>query len=267
MVPRRNVRLGQNFLIDKNIARKIVDWAAIDGSDVLEVGPGRAILTDILAERARTLVAVELDPRLAADLQVRFCVDPADRVRIVEGDALKVDLHSLFPGSFSVVANLPYESGTAILVRLIKERPGIRSMVLMLQREVCHRVTAQPGGKEYGRLAVLCGLHTDVEPGRVVHPGSFRPAPKVDSQIIRVTPLSQPRFDVGNEETFEAIVKAAFAGRRKILRNNLGGWLRERFGDDADAMMDEARIDQSSRPETLAIESFAALSKLVSARA
>jgi 16S rRNA (adenine1518-N6/adenine1519-N6)-dimethyltransferase len=256
------VRWGQCFLIDRDAVLRIVEWARIDGLPVVEIGPGRGALTGLLHERASSLCLVEIDPERAAFHRARFAGDPATRV--VEGDALRVDWMALVPAGFSVVANLPYESGTAIVTSLLARRDLVREMVVMLQREVVDRLASAPGSKVYGGLSVLVQMIADVERGMVLAPRSFRPRPRVESQMVRIRPLAAPRFDVGDEGEFADVVHAAFGQRRKMLRNNLGRFVDRRFGDGAcDRVLRAAGIAGNVRPEELGLAEFAVLSRAV----
>jgi len=258
-------RWGQNFLVDRQAAERIVDWAAIDGAPVLEIGPGRGALTQLLAARAARLWLVEVDPELAAMQRICF-VDDA-RVTVIEGDALRLDLPSLIEDGVHVVANLPYESGTAIVSSLLSRRGFAADIVVMLQREVVERLAARPGGKTYGSLSVLTQVTADVEAGMVLAPRAFRPRPKVESQMVRLRPLAAPRFDVGEEAVFREMVYQAFSMRRKMLRNSLGRWLGARFGASGEEacrrVFAAAEVAPTSRPEQLPGQAFAALSRAI----
>ncbi len=256
------VRWGQCFLVDRDAVRRIVDWAGVDGFDIVEIGPGRGALTGSLRERARTLTLVEIDPALAAAHREAFAGDPG--VTVIEGDALRAPWIDRVPAGFAVVANLPYESGTAIVARLLENRQRVRQIVVMLQKEVVARLAAAPGSKTYGGLSVLVQMFADVTRGLVVAPRSFRPRPKVESQMVRLVPLAAPRFDVGDEREFAAVVHAAFGQRRKMLRNNLGRALDARLGDGTAArVLAAAGVADDGRPEDLGLAEFAALSRAV----
>jgi len=258
----RRVRWGQNFLSDANIARAIVEWSGVEGRSVLEIGPGRGALTELLRERASRLCLIEIDPGLAEDWRRRFADDEA--VDVVAADALEVDFTRLCDPPLTVVANLPYESGTAILMRLLESRAAIERIVVMLQKEVCERIVAQAGDSNYGLLALHSQLLANVEKGRVVAPSCFAPPPKVDSQLLRLTPLAKPRYPVGDSKRFSAMLRAAFSTRRKMLRNSLGPWLANRLGhDQVDAAFAAAEIEASARPQSIALESFARLATYV----
>lgn len=253
---RQHPRWGQNFLVDAAVARGIVEWADIAGRDVVEIGPGHGALTALLAERARSLLLIEIDPVLAVRLRGLYASNAS--VRVVESDVLEVDLRGLASDPFSVVANLPYESGTAIVRRLLELQASLTQAVVMLQKEVCQRMTAAAGSKRYGVLSVHIAMHADVTPGRIVGPSSFRPRPKVESQLLRIRPLPGPRWPHGDPGHFRDVVRVAFSERRKMLRNTLGRWLAQRLAaTDVDAVFADAAVSANQRPETVDPEQFA----------
>jgi len=254
-------RWGQNFLIDANVARTIVEWADVRGRDVVEIGPGRGALTGLLAERARSLTLIEIDSKLAADL--RHAYANAAGVRVIEADALRVDFLEVAPSPFDVVANLPYESGTAIVRRLIELGSSLTQAVVMLQREVCQRMTAAPGSKLYGMLSVHMALNADISTGRLVGPSSFKPRPQVESQLLRIRPLAAPRWPCGSRDHFSELVRVAFSERRKMLRNTLVRWLTQHIGTEAaDRVLALADVLPTQRPETVSPEAFARMAAL-----
>jgi len=254
------VRWGQCFLVDRDAAARIVDWAGVDGRPVVEIGPGRGALTGLLRARASSLVLVEIDPELAGELAETYRND--ERVTVIRGDALRVDWISRAGTGFSVVANLPYESGTAIVASILERRTVVRELVVMLQKEVVARLAAPPGSKVYGALSILVQMFADVERGIVVAPRSFRPRPAVESQMVRIRPLASPRFDVGDEAELAPLVHAAFGQRRKMLRNNLGRYVDGRLGAGAAGrVLAAANVDGDARPEDLGLETFAALAR------
>lgn len=264
----RRVRWGQNFLADRNVARRIVDWSGPDGRRVLEIGPGKGALTDLLLERCSHLTLIEIDPALAAAWRER--AQGLDRLDVVEGDLLNLDLRAELarPATAAtptlVVGNLPYDAGTAIVMRLLEYRDLFDEIVVMLQKEVCERLSAAAGTRAYGLLAVHAQLRADIEGGFGVAPGSFRPRPRVHSQVIRLSPLAELRHAVGDEEVFSWLVREAFGQRRKMVRNTLGARLDERLGATAGAaLLARAAIDADSRPEAVPLERFAALARLV----
>ncbi|TLY31666.1 MAG: 16S rRNA (adenine(1518)-N(6)/adenine(1519)-N(6))-dimethyltransferase RsmA [Nitrospirae bacterium] len=252
-VPRRS--LGQHFLIDKNIVHKIVRLAELQpGETVLEIGPGRGILTDALLDSSGLVVAVELDAALCAHL--RATLRRRSNFRLVEGDALTFD-YAQVPSPFLVVANLPYYVSTPLLFRLLEDRRRIDRLVLMLQEEVVARLAAAPGGRDYGALSIAAQFYCEVRQAFRVPPTCFRPKPQVGSAVVVLTPLRKPRVSVADEAFFFRIVRAGFAHRRKALPNSLRD---EGFeGGPTAAALEQAGIDPRRRAETLSIEEFAAL--------
>ncbi len=258
------VRWGQCFLVDRDAALRIVEWAGIEGRDVVEIGPGRGALTARRRERAESLTLVEIDPELAAWQRELHSADA--KVTVIEGDALRVDWISQVRPGFTVVANLPYESGTAIVASLLERRRLVREIVVMLQKEVVARLGAAPGSKVYGGLSVLVQMAADVERGVVVAPRSFRPRPMVASLLGRIRPRAAPRFVLGDEAALAPVVHAAFGQRRKMLRNNLGRYVEGRFGAEAlERVLAAAAIPGNVRPEELGLADFAALTRAVAA--
>jgi len=252
---------GQNFLVDGNVINKIISSADVHPEDnVLEIGPGRGALTEILAEKAGRLVLVEFDHALAGSLKRRYADD--SRVTVIDGDVLEVDLAELLSGAdtWKVVANLPYNISTAVLFRLMEIRGKLSRMILMLQKEVGDRLVAPPNCKDYGVTTVLLGLWFDMRREFLVHPGSFHPSPKVDSAVLRFVPLAAPRAAVGDEGVFKRVVKGAFAMRRKTLINCLKAAELVPI-DDLQRILDECGIDGKRRGETLSLDEFAALSQ------
>lgn len=262
--PRPRKALGQNFLTDRNIISKILASAALTPDDcVLEVGPGRGALTELLAQRVKRLVAVEFDRDLAAILRQQFST--GQQVTIHEQDILKVDFEQLLGADrFKVVANLPYNISTPVLFRFLEERQRFSRVVVMLQKEVGERLAAQPDCSEYGVLTVLFRLWFEVKREFLVSPGCFHPAPKVDSVVISLVPLPAARVPVGDQALFERVVKAAFATRRKTLWNCL------KSAELLDAVqleqvLSSCGIDGRRRGETLDLEEFACLSRTLQA--
>ena len=249
---RASKRLGQNFLIDGGIVRGIVEAAEIaDGDRVLEIGPGIGTLTQGLAEAGADVTAVELDKKLPEVLA--HTLAGYDNVRIVQGDILKVDIPEIMgEGKFKVVANLPYYITTPILMALLERRLPITRIVTMVQKEVAERMTAQPGGKDYGALSVAVP-----EIVLEVPPKSFLPAPEVDSVVISCRVREVPAVRVRDERLFFRVVKAAFGQRRKTLSNAMkgAGFAKEEIL----SAFEGAGIDAARRGETLSLEEFASL--------
>jgi 16S rRNA (adenine1518-N6/adenine1519-N6)-dimethyltransferase len=250
--PRR--ALGQHFLADPGIARKIVDLARIREEDrVIEIGPGLGALTDLLAARASRLLLIEYDSDLAQELRARYSDRP--HVEVLEADALEVDFRTVVDGDAIVVANLPYNVATPILARLLDRRELFSRIVVMIQREVAERLRARPGSKAYGALSLLTQLVADVQRGFAVRPSAFVPRPKVDSEVIVVEPSAELRAAVDDFQQFRRVVQTAFGQRRKQLANSLRG-----LTDDPASVLAGVGIDPHRRPETLSLEEAARLS-------
>ncbi len=249
--------LGQNFLKDPHYLEKIVGVARVGpGDKVLEIGPGLGDLTRMLAQRAASVLALELDDRLVPRLREEFRDMKA--VGIVLADALEYPYERL-EGTWKVVANLPYYISTALIQRLLAERARFTSMTLMLQKEVAERIAAPPGGREYGYLSVLVQLYTEPRIEFLVPPGAFSPRPKVDSAVITLMVRDRPAVLIRDEAFFFRVVKAAFSQRRKTLRNAL------RQVDVPAAVMDATEqmtgINLGRRAETLSVAEFARLAE------
>jgi 16S rRNA (adenine1518-N6/adenine1519-N6)-dimethyltransferase len=256
-------RWGQHFLADRHIAGRIVELAGIAGRRVLEIGPGRGALSDLLAERCSQLSMVEIDPRLADQLRQRY-QGRAD-VRVVEGDILDLEPTGCIEMPAHVVANLPYETGTRIIAHLLAARPRFTDMTVMLQREVADRLLASENSPAYGRLSVMTALLAEVREGIKVPPDAFRPAPRVHSKVVRLRPYTRPPHQVGDDGLFDEVVSRAFSQRRKMLRNTLLAWLSNRLGgrEQALACLESAGIGLTQRPQEVSVSRFAELSRLV----
>ena len=249
--------LGQHFLRDQATARAIVDLVAPTERDlVVEIGPGDGALTGLLAGRAGRVIALEIDRALSAALRARL-----PGVEVLDEDARSWNYAGLAAqagGRVLILGNLPYSVGKPILVALIEARAAIQEMALMLQREVAERIAAPPGGKSYGSLSVFTQLHCDVRLALRVPPGAFRPPPKVDSAVLHLRVLREPRVPLADPRRFESVVRAAFAQRRKMLANALGAGL----GLPLDVVRRAAAaagVDPTRRAETLSLSEFAAL--------
>ena len=252
-------RLGQNFLVDPNIVRKIVALAAIQSEEpALEIGPGRGALTRDLSQVARHLLAIEIDSQLHAHL--RETLADCTNLTLHLGDALAYPFETLERGTV-VVANLPYYISTPLLFALLEVRPQIDRMVLMLQTEVARRLVAQPGSEEYGALSVLIQYATEPTLAFRVSKQCFRPRPDVESAVVLLKVRKAQPVPVENEAQFVKVVRAAFAHRRKTLVNSLKdeGWPAEAILQALAA----TRIDPTRRAETLSLEEFAVLSGAV----
>lgn len=262
LVARR--QLGQNFLLDLNLTAKIARLAGdIAGSDVLEVGPGPGGLTrGLLVEGARRVVAIEKDARCIVALNEIAAIYP-DRLVVVEGDAMQIDLASLLAPPVRIAANLPYNIGTELLIRWLTPKvwpPFWTSMTLMFQREVALRITARPGDEHYGRLAILCQWRSDAKIVMHLPPEAFTPAPKVHSAVVHLTRLEAPRFPA-DDKVLARVVAAAFGQRRKMLRSSL-----KPLGGDVEALLTSVGIAPTARAEEIGLERFCALARAVEAR-
>lgn len=251
--------LGQNFLLDLNLTRKIARRAGdLTECDVLEVGPGPGGLTRaLLMEGARRVIAIERDPRCLPALEQIAAAYPG-RLEIIQGDALEVDAARLLNDPVRIVANLPYNVGTELLVRWLTPAswpPYWKSLTLMFQREVAERITARPGSKAYGRLGVLAQWRTEPRIAFDVPPQAFTPAPKVTSSIVHLDVLAEPRFPA-DANRLQAIVAAAFGQRRKMLRASL-----KSVAPDITERLTALGIDPTARAETLDLEAFCKLAR------
>lgn len=258
--PPARKRLGQHFLTDRHALERIVDALEIGpGETVVEIGPGRGALTDLLAERATHLVAVEIDRLLIPVLTERYAAVP--NVRIVEADVLEISLGSLVDGPFALIGNVPYYITTPIIFQALRP-PRPTRMVFLVQREVADRIAAPPGDRTYGALSANVQALADVHIAGRVSAGSFHPKPKVDSAILRLTPRAEPLVTVEEERPFQHFVQAAFGQRRKQIRRVL----RELFSIDvagAEAVLRECAIHPEARPETLSAAEFVAILRAV----
>lgn len=250
--------LGQNFLRDLAVLERIGEIAGLGVQDeVLEIGAGLGALTVFLAKRVKRVIAIEKDGRLIETLDHR--VSGLENVEIIHGDALEADFREFDKESkIKVVSNLPYSVSSPILIRLIEEREIFSLFVLMLQREVGERITAPPGGKEYGSLSVLVQTYTDASIELRVPPSAFWPQPQVESVVVKLTPLSIPRIAIPDEKIFRKIIRAAFSSRRKIIGNSLGSrFLKEKVEE----LLLKSGIDRKRRAETLSVEEFGKLAE------
>lgn len=276
--------LGQNFLVEESVVSRIAKAAELTPEDtVLEIGPGIGTLTQALAMTGASVVSVELDKRLIPVLQET--VGAYKNVRIVQGDILKVNIPEIIAevkvdrktadaagevaeaeseikqsDTFKVCANLPYYITTPIIMYLLEQKLPLERLVVMVQKEVAERMTAGPGGREYGAISVAMQYYTEPKIAFIVKAGSFLPAPKVDSAVLVCKRRSTPPVEVPDEKTFFKVVAAAFSVRRKMLNNslkNMGGL----NGEQVKAWLDRACIDGRRRAETLSLEEFAMLAR------
>lgn len=255
--------LGQNFLLDLNLTAKIARMAGdLTQCDILEVGPGPGGLTrGLLAEGARHILAIEKDPRCINALQDIAAAHPG-RLDILNADALQVDVASLLTPPIRVVANLPYNIGTELLIRWLSPDhwpPFWDSLTLMFQKEVAERIVAKPRSDHYGRLALLVGWRADAKIVMHLPPEAFTPAPKVHSAVVHLTRLMEPRF-AADGATLSRITAMAFNQRRKMLRSSLKG-LHPQIED----VLNSVGIAPTARAEEIGLEQFCALSRMIKA--
>jgi 16S rRNA (adenine1518-N6/adenine1519-N6)-dimethyltransferase len=256
--PRKS--LGQNFVTDRRVIERIIESAGISpGDDVLEIGPGMGALTLALAESAGRVVAIEKDERVISRL--RDLLEGCTNTEIIPGDCLKLDYRDYYRGKkMKVVSNLPYSISTPVLIKLLGDREIFSSLILMLQLEVGERITAAPGGRQYGSLSVLLQTYMDVKTLFRVPPSAFWPKPKVYSVVLGFVPLPKPRVPVPDERLHERVLRAAFSSRRKMLGNSLRSILPK---EAVESVLDSCGIDRSRRAETLSIEEFGRLAEEV----
>ena len=253
-LPRKS--LGQHFLHQRNVVRRIISQFAPDADDrVVEIGPGLGALTFELIPHVGQLHAIELDRALARKLDEETA--GFDHVWIHHADALEVDVCTLFPGEdIRLIGNLPYNISTPLLFHLLGCRTCVRDMWFMLQKEVGERMVAGPGTKRYGRLSVMIQQCGSVELVQRVARGAFSPPPRVESVVVKLVPYDEPPHGVENYHSFDRVVRAAFSQRRKTLRNALMRLI------DAD-LMRNAGVDPTLRAEQLSIGDYVNLSKLL----
>lgn len=246
--------LGQNFLRDDNISRKIVASLNIQATDcLLEIGPGEGALTRYLACEVARLILVEIDDRIVERLRESF----GQSVEILHQDVLRTDLEEIsrrHRQRLRVVGNIPYNITSQILFHILDRRSAVHDATLMMQKEVARRLVASPGVKDYGILSVFCQLHADAVLLFDVSPNAFFPKPKVTSSVVHLRMLPEPRYRVKNEEFFRRMVRSVFGKRRKTLRNSLSYF----FDESVD--VSSTTTDLARRPEDLSIQELVELS-------
>lgn len=260
-------RYGQNFLVDSNVLNKIVESAGITKEDtVLEIGPGIGSLTQYLCESAKNVICVEIDTKMIPVLE--DTLSEYDNVRVINEDILKVDIDSLIKESgankIKVVANLPYYITTPIIMGLLEKEANIDSITVMIQKEVALRMQEGPGSKDYGALSLAVAFYSDANIKMTVSPNCFIPRPNVDSAVIRLDVLSEPKVSVKDKDRMFRIIKGAFEQRRKTLTNALSH--SSAFKTDK-ANIEKALADMGKNPsirgEELTLEEFAHLSDIL----
>ncbi|WP_075187578.1 16S rRNA (adenine(1518)-N(6)/adenine(1519)-N(6))-dimethyltransferase RsmA [Teredinibacter haidensis] len=250
---RARKRFGQNFLVDERLISRIVRSIAPRAEDnLVEIGPGKGAITELLLEHCETLNVIELDRDLIPLLLAQFA--KYRDFKIHQTDALKFDFSTLARegAPLRIVGNLPYNISTPLIFHLLSYQRKVKDMHFMLQKEVVERLAASPGEKNYGRLSIMAQYYCAVENLFEVPPESFLPAPKVDSAIVRLTPHSEPPCPVHHIEKLELLVRTAFSQRRKTLRNSLKSL-------DVDFSADEFTIDLSKRAENLSLADYTTL--------
>ena len=255
-LPRPRKRLGQHFLVDRTTLERIADALGPTASDVVvEIGPGRGALTDLLSQRAKRVIAIELDRDLVPYLRDRY--REAGNVDVIERDVLEVDLGGVAGSEFLLAGNVPYYITTPILFHAL-EPPRPARAVYLVQREVAERIVAPPGSRTYGALSVNVQAVARAELVARVPAGAFRPPPAVESAIVRLTPRPDPVVGATLEDAFRALVQDAFGLRRKQMRRVVRT-IAHLQADAADQLLAAAAIDPEVRPETLSPEDFARL--------
>ena len=248
-------RLGQNFLFDPSILKRIVQAARLSPDDtVVEIGPGPGRMTVMVAGCVKKVIAIELDRELYERLSSEL--SGYENIELVHGDALKFPYETL--GEFKVVANIPYYITTPILFKLLEHRDRLISITVTIQQEVAERIVARPGGKEYGVLSLMIQYYGNPKLEFIVPRGAFRPVPKVDSAVVHIEISGKPLVPVKDEKLFFRVIKTAFSQRRKMLLNSL-----KPITVDIKERLILAGIEPSRRPETLSIEEFARLADVL----
>ena len=250
--------LGQNFLQDDNIARKIAAAIAPRADDVvLEIGPGEGAMTKHLAGKSRRVVVVDIDQRATERIREIY---PAGEVEILNRDFLELDLTAISEAKnhrLRIVGNIPYNITSPILFHVLDHRNTVADATLMMQKEVARRLVAVPNTKDYGILAVFCQLFSDVQLLFDVSPNAFYPKPKVTSSLVRLSLLPSPRFKIVDEEFFRRMVRSVFGKRRKTLRNSLSYFLEE---ENIATLPASIANELQRRPENLALKELVDLS-------
>ena len=255
-------RLGQNFLSDPRVSKRIATLVDDPAEQVLEIGPGLGALTLLLAQTGRQLVAVEIDFRLAEALERKL--EPYPGARVVRGDILDQRIAALFSGgartAVTVVGNLPYSITTPTIEWLLRQGESVRRGFFMVQREYAVRLTASPGGKDYGSISVFVGLHAEVASLFRVSSGAFYPRPEVDSMVLELTPRPYPGATGEDRRLAERLARAGMGTRRKTVANSLARRM-EIGSAAAREILERAGIDPERRAETLSIDEWVRLAR------
>lgn len=258
--------LGQNFLINPSVCPKMAELScAGEGVGVIEIGPGIGVLTQELCERADKVVAVEIDQRLIPVLEETL--GGYDNLKVINDDVMKLDLKKLIEDEFKgltvvVCANLPYYITSPVIMKLLEDRLPIESITVMVQKEAAQRICAEVGSRESGAVTVAVNYYSKPEMLFSVSAGSFMPAPKVDSAVMKLSVYEKPLFELEDEKKFFTVVKAAFAQRRKTVLNSISSSL----GLEKSAVneiLSESGVNPQARAEKLSMEDFAEISKRI----
>lgn len=252
--------LGQNFLFDEHYLDKIVESGQIDENDtVLEIGPGLGVLTNRIAEKAKKVIAVEIDKHIAPILED---ITP-ENVTVINDDILKTDIRAIISDepSVKIIANLPYYITTPIIMKLLEEKLPITSIVIMIQKEVAQRLVAKPSTKDYGAITLAVNYYSNPEILFIVPPGAFIPAPKVDSAVVRLNIVNPPNVEVKDEKMLFKIIKGAFGQRRKTLANALSSAFPHLSKQAIKDAITSSGFSENCRGETLSLENFACLTE------
>lgn len=265
--------LGQHFLLDPTLIEKILRLAHLGAKDqVLEIGPGAGVMTEKIAEKAARLVAVEKDQRLVPLLKEKL--SRFSHLQVIEGDFLELDLEKILTtsggGKWKVIANLPYNIATEAVFRFLRASLHFSSLYLMVQKEVADRLTAGPGSKDYGILSIMTQIFSQNRTLLRLPPGAFTPPPKVHSALVEFQVAEAPRYPIHHLTTFESVIQAAFAQRRKMILNSLRGALGVGWRGaplvDWEGLLRQAEIPATTRAEQVPIEKFVALANLLAPR-
>ncbi len=257
MIFKPKKKLGQHFIIDKNIIRKIINAFSPSENDlIVEIGPGKGILTDELVKHSKNLILVEIDNQLVADLRTKF-----PELKIINKDILECNFSTdFFESKYRIIGNLPYYITSQILFKIFDNKNNIIDAMIMIQKEVAERLVAKPSSKEYGILSVFTQFYSDVEILFNVSKNVFYPKPEVDSSIVRLNLKSEIKLNKLEENTFRRIVKTAFNQRRKILKNSLKNMFKDLETSKLEKFF-SLPFDFSRRAEELSLDDFIYLAK------